>query len=38
MSLQEMPEQFENEAEESADAQENAVLSPATDSDENLIV
>jgi len=36
MSLQEMPEQFENEAEESADAQENAVLSPATDSDENL--
>ena len=35
MALQEMPEQFENEAEDTADVQENPVESPSTDSGEN---
>jgi transcriptional antiterminator NusG len=35
MSLQEMPEKFENETKESAEIQESPVESPATDSDEN---
>jgi transcriptional antiterminator NusG len=35
MALQELPEKFENEVEEPADAQENAAESSTTDSDEN---
>ena len=36
MALQEMPEQSENEIEESADVQEESVESPIVDSDENV--
>jgi len=38
MALQEMPEQFENEAEDTADVQENPVESPSTDSGEKALM
>ena len=37
MALQEMPEKFENEAEEPTETQENTVESSSADSDENLL-
>ena len=37
MALQELPEQFEDETEETAEAQESPVVSPSTDSDENTV-
>ena len=36
MALQEMPEKFENETEETTEAQENTVVSSSTDSDKDL--